>query len=673
MRKSLGWYLLSILTSVAVFWRWFLPGVFAAGDFTYYFPSTFKEWIQSSAWVMPGLGGPSYTIWRYPLNFVFALLGKLDLSYELVFKLLVLWPIALGSGLVSFWFTKKLVKNNMAAYIGSLFLFSTTYFLSISTQGQLHLVVAAILGVLVLGTYIDAINGKSRLQLVASMLFLCATGFFDFRVAYIIVGLQSLYSVVSLLLSRKGEDKRFFPIFGFIQVIVLFGFINTFWILPTGMGGGASAGVVLNRGLFGSHFFNLLRSITNFFPYWNGVQPKWFQIQQIPFSFFLLPIVAFGALFVRSKNQVQKMYFLLVALVGVLLSKQAAEPFTAIYAWLYSHVPGFNAFREASKFYFLNGVAYASMITLFIDALRSSAAKGMRVLGLLISGALFLIFLSIGWVTVSGRIGSMFVPRSVPDSFSKLQSLYQDADFYRTAWLPNTVRWMFFTNLHPPISLVSLINTFLNQTGSKTQIDASSFTSVSAKLNKNYIDYLLDSASVRYVIVPENNQIDQNFQEYGEKQYADVRDRYLGLLDSSQYLQKLDFTVQSNTIYKNKDAKNFIRIVRSPIQYLGKIRDVETVFNFISSQFSFDGVFFGSAKKPGYIQQTLGTFAIFSDTDWLKPPMEKIFIDDSGNQKEFLLLRSKAALKKTRFEKNKLIVESVEKNPIRSKLNMLPG
>ncbi len=45
------------------------------------------------------------------------------------------------------------------------------------------------------------------------------------------------------------------------------------------------------------------------------------------------------------------LFFALVALVGMLLGKQVSEPFPTLYNWLYETLPGFNAFREASKFY----------------------------------------------------------------------------------------------------------------------------------------------------------------------------------------------------------------------------------------------------------------------------------------------------------------------------------
>ncbi|NCU42685.1 MAG: hypothetical protein EOM19_08355 [Candidatus Moranbacteria bacterium] len=61
------------------------------------------------------------------------------------------------------------------------------------------------------------------------------------------------------------------------------------------------------------------------------------------------------------------LFFALVALVGMLLGKQVSEPFPTLYNWLYETFPGFNAFREASKFYVLIALGYAVGIASLVD------------------------------------------------------------------------------------------------------------------------------------------------------------------------------------------------------------------------------------------------------------------------------------------------------------------
>lgn len=664
MRKSFFWYIGSVLTSIVVFWRWFLPGIFAAGDFTYYFVPTFSEWSKSSAWVMTGLGGASFTIWRYPLNAVFGLFGRMNVPYEIAFKLLVLWPIALCSGIVGFWFTKKMVRSHLAAYVGSLFIFTNTYVLSISTQGQLHLVVSAIFGIVSLGLYLDAVDKSLKSRLLASALFLGVAGVFDFRIAYIAIGMQALYSVIYSIFSTEGKKEKYFSLVSLGMILATFGLINTFWLLPTAFGGGGSAGTVLSRGLFGSHFFSLSRSFADFFPYWNSAQPVWFQVQRIVPSFFILPIVAFGSLLLRGKMSIKKVYFLILALIGIILTKQAAEPFPSLYAWLYGRLPGFNAFREASKFYLLTGIGYAVLAAIAIDALLSAAVRRLRILGLMASATLFLLFVSIGWVAATGRIKSMFVPRDLPTGFSELRSLYNDTGYFRTAWLPTTVRWMFFTNIHPPISQISLINTFLTQTVGKTPIDSSKFSSAASELRKSYVDYLLDISSVRYVVVPENDPIDQNFRDYGEREQKDVRDLYLEILDSLSFLRKLKLEGQPNAVYENEGASDLVKVINQPVQYIGRLANIETAFDFISKRFSFDGIFFSASKRGEFVEGAISTLAVFSNGDVLQPPVEKLQISSYDLQRKFSLLRSKVRSKKVTFKDNKFTVERVYSAPI---------
>jgi len=69
---------------------------------------------------------------------------------------------------------------------------------------------------------------------------------------------------------------------------------------------------------------------------------------------------------VGRKNK-DVVFFGVVALIGILLSKQVDDPFPGLYPWLFKNVPGFNAFREASKFYFLIALGYSVLIGSFVD------------------------------------------------------------------------------------------------------------------------------------------------------------------------------------------------------------------------------------------------------------------------------------------------------------------
>lgn len=60
-------------------------------------------------------------------------------------------------------------------------------------------------------------------------------------------------------------------------------------------------------------------------------------------------------------------FFALLSVIGILLGKQVSEPWGNLYYFLYDHLPGFNAFREASKFYILVVLGYAVGIGALVE------------------------------------------------------------------------------------------------------------------------------------------------------------------------------------------------------------------------------------------------------------------------------------------------------------------
>ena len=131
---------------------------------------------------------------------------------------------------------------------------------------------------------------------------------------------------------------------------------------------------------------------------------KWFSDQPTPWWLSILAILAWVGFFVGVKNGKRRnpplsfpngtpsgrtsppstegernpdweenrrrryiLFFAGVAVVGILLSKQTSQPFDSLYYWLYDNMPGFNAFREASKFYVLIALGYAVGIASLVE------------------------------------------------------------------------------------------------------------------------------------------------------------------------------------------------------------------------------------------------------------------------------------------------------------------
>jgi hypothetical protein len=151
----------------------------------------------------------------------------------------------------------------------------------------------------------------------------------------------------------------------FLSIIIVF-LLNAYWLLAFGKTGTLTVNSFFSRELFGNEFLNINYAFTLFHPFWTGKRTTEFIIQPIPFTFWLIPLVAFIGLFLQRKKK-NILFFGMVALVGIFLTKQVGQPFPNLYPWLYTHFPGFNAFREASKFFFIVALGYSVLIAAFID------------------------------------------------------------------------------------------------------------------------------------------------------------------------------------------------------------------------------------------------------------------------------------------------------------------
>ena len=156
--------------------------------------------------------------------------------------------------------------------------------------------------------------------------------------------------------------------------VVVFVGLNIFWVLPFAVSGSLDDNAGVGRSLFGNSYFELDDAMYLSHPFWTGYGVKWFSDQPTPWWLSLLAIFAWVGFWVGRKNRFV-LFFALMALVGILLGKQVSEPFPTLYNWLYETLPGFNAFREASKFYVLIALGYAVGIASLVEWLLPKKTK----------------------------------------------------------------------------------------------------------------------------------------------------------------------------------------------------------------------------------------------------------------------------------------------------------
>jgi hypothetical protein len=103
---------------------------------------------------------------------------------------------------------------------------------------------------------------------------------------------------------------------------------------------------------------------------WTGAMPDQnFFAQKIPLYMRFYPFVILSGVFYFFKEKYITLFkgkkvdenlfivFFVLRIIGVLLTKQSSRPFDGLYEWLFLNVPGFNLFREASKFYIITALS----------------------------------------------------------------------------------------------------------------------------------------------------------------------------------------------------------------------------------------------------------------------------------------------------------------------------
>lgn len=281
----------------------------------------------------------------------------------------------------------------------------------------------------------------------------------------------------------------------------------------------------------------------------------------IPVYFWLVPVFAMVGLFLHRKNK-HILFFGLVSFLGILLTKQVGLPFSGLYEWMYLHFPGFSAYREASKFFFIVALGYSVLIAGFIDWLFINFQKEKRQ-SYIVYGVTLLVAILFLWnakPAITGELGTLFVPRHIPEDYIVLKNnIIKQPEFFRTLWVPVYSRWSIYTNNHPELSAIDQINgaggmLITNEAKDEKNVEGDLVIKL---LQKPVGNTLLDTASIKYVFVPlQDDANDDNFFKY----YGKDRSFYITSLDSIPYLKRVNIGLKNIAVYENEGFKPHISL-----------------------------------------------------------------------------------------------------------------
>ncbi len=574
---------------------WFNFGtILNHSDWTFWGQQAIKElWYSWGSWLsFNGFGAVNIQIPFLGFNLVWSLFGLIGWSYDAATKVTFMIPIAVLGFIAPYVLFRYLLRHEAIAFCAALYYGTAIYFLVKQTA---HLPIALVyaLAPLVLWAFLRALERSTAARWISFGLLYTVSIIYEVRITFVVTLLLAGYLLGCgwPWLRRQG----WWLIFGGTVVVGL----NLFWLLPTVLGGGTQAiAGVADRGLFGNQLFDLVHAFTAMESSWTGALPRQdFVMQDVMWYLWLVPLLAWSVLLqlqqLNRRERVWAIFWAVLTLAGIFLTKQADLPLAGAYEWMYNHVPGFSLFREASKFYLLSDMGYAGLLGLALVAWwRWAQTIAWRRWAVMVAGV-GVVGLSLFnlWPLVNGRIGTMFTPRHMPADYVTLNAFLQHQnDYFRTYWVPRPSRWNAYSNLHPQLSSVDAVGSDWKDfdTASQSGGNESSQQAAVAMLRKPYAADLLNRSSVKYLIVPSRDTANEDdfFQFYG-----DDRQFFLHQLDALPFLKRIDIGTKEVVVYQNVGYKAYVSAPGSVIR-LPDMAGLERTLGFAGQQLgkSFDFV-----------------------------------------------------------------------------------
>jgi hypothetical protein len=548
-------YIILLLLSFISHWEWTSNlSILTSGDWIYQDSATLKELLSVPLiWSMNSLGSINLGISFSPFTFIYGLLANGNVSYGISERILFLWPILILLPLTSYLLIKNFIKNSIASAIGSLVYSYNTYFFEIKT-GHLTLLAAFAIFPLVLLLYHRTLENRKIEYAVLTGFIAFIVSFYEFRAFYILCFILFFYFLFYIFIVEKFINIISLfktSIIALLPVIIVF-LLNTYWILPLANTGSLLSNFAFDRSLFGNQFSNVLHSITLHHSFWTGVKTAAFIVQPIPFYFWLIPFFSLLGIYVNRKNK-YVLFFGFIAISGIFLSKQIGPPFGEIYLWLFNHLPGFNAFREASKFYVLIALGYSVIIAGFIDWLFKHWTKNsiQKFAKYILSVSIAIVFLWNLKPIITGEFATLFTPRQVPEDYLITKNfILKQNEFFRTYWVPSFSRWSVYTNIHPEVSAVDQIasswrNFVEERKGNNVYTEAELVMNF---LNNPRSENILNLSSIKYLFIPLlDKENDDDFFIY----YGKSRQYYVDELNKIKFLKKIEIGTSEIIAYQN--------------------------------------------------------------------------------------------------------------------------
>ncbi len=442
-----------------------------------------REYFRSqinlpSLWNMGGVVGLGEyavtTLWSWPLNVFFGIVSWLGISQKWSLVLFGLAPV-LGFG--------ALAMGRLSGWAAAAVYLVNTYILLLIDGGQISLALAYSILPLCFYLFKQALHEarvKNILQFSASVWLLSV---FDIRIVYFLLILIFVNFGYELLINHKSLFLNHIKI-GLVTGIILVA-LHSYWIIPA---------LLVRKPQLPAGYDQASQVSFLTFANWKHTvllqQPHWYRNvfgqTVLPNKLFLVfPALAILG-FILSTDKKKMGYWLVIAIVGIFLAKGNSEPGGQIYIWLFENVPGFNMFRDPTKFYFLIALGYSMLI--------GEVVKKYKIIALL----LFIFLLYLSYPVYSGKMTGTFSQPRFKNEYRRLNSfLSNDNTFGRILWIPSKSPLGESWYQHPGLEGFRLT---LQRPFSSAVVG--SYETMNWLRDATYSGQLLSIAGVKYVIYP---------------------------------------------------------------------------------------------------------------------------------------------------------------------------
>ncbi len=488
-----------MLVLMGVFWRWWFPGPRVATDFSLISSALLKSQLNvPQTWSVGGTEGLGeytvFTLWSWPFNFLQGILANLNISVELMQRILFILPFLFIGGGGVWKFTKRLGLSSFAKIISTLFYLTNTYILLLIDGGQLSISLAYAFFPWAFILLEQSLYDNLKKRVLAGLI-IFGIGVFDIRFIYIFSLLCLIRFLYEFLFIPKNKWKQWFFSWiktGFIIGIIIFG-LNAYWIL------------VLIKYPISSNFYQYLTqtSFTSFISLSHAsllLSPHWYknvfgQISNLHFEFIFIPILVFLAPILKLKNKIVG-FWLLVALLSMFLVKGSSEPLGEIYQWFYYNIPGFSLFRDSSKFFFLLALSYSVLIGITVDEILKRINIPKLRISFFVTTIIYFIFLVhpvwLGWMT--GTFSKPILQEAYADLNRFINADKRESNIF---WIP-TIAPMTELSLHHP----AVEATRLMQKRPFAQANIGTYETFNFLREASYMGQLFDIANIGYIAYP---------------------------------------------------------------------------------------------------------------------------------------------------------------------------